>query len=94
MYGNTFLIYVQSRMSQDCIDAGITIRKDDTEDMMGRKSYFQKIQDAMLRARKCELSPLINGYKETKSWQIDRYILTLHGNIGCGDWFRESADIS
>lgn len=89
----TFLLYIQSWISQSKIEEQLQMDQNETEDRKDRKSYMIKVEELLHDMGRCEISTMINGYTQGKSWGDVKETYVLRGNIGCEIWFRRFGDI-
>ena len=89
-----FLLYIQSWLSRGEVNKMSRTTKGESEEIKDRKSYMVKIKEMVFGLMKCELYPMISGYREVRTWHDDKMIFIIHGNPGCDIWFRRFVDLS
>ena len=90
----TFILYIQSWLAREDVGRMARTTKEESEGPKGRESYLVKINETVSDLRKCDLYPMLSGYREIKRWFGAKLIFIIHGNPGCEIWFRRFADLS
>ena len=89
-----FLLYIHSWISRAIFDKPIGRKPAESEDSVGKKSYMQHARGLLLELRKCEIYPMLSGYREMRSWYGGKSAYLLHGNPVCEVSPRLFVDIS
>ena len=90
----TFSLYIQSWLARESIAKVAQTTDEDSAELKDRESYLLKIKEMLFDIRKCEIYPMVIGYRETIRWFGDKMTFVIHGNTGCEIRFRRFIDLS